>query len=987
MNTIQITFPNQFVLGLLCCFFSLTAYSQSQDIVANIREISEKDGLRYREIFCSYQDHEGFLWLGTQYGLAKYDGNDFTYFTKEKDGLESNAIHQIIEDEAGVLWLVSYDFEITHFWVDGLSFLDTRTGRVFGREEVPPPLGPGLKNFDIVTIMPSDRHRVNCFDRDFSFHPYVPGKGLLAARRVPGVDISNSSAPYTSFGSEQDGFTLGRAFYEAGFHGASDWIDKPDQQFSLFHRQEDGSYLGIHRRSPEVIYRYSASGQRSPLGLPAPPRSSQKYYSFAKYRQSDRSIWYASNKDFFVYFPKTGGYLDFRKEYPDYFRTKTIKDIHFGKDGLVFVSTTYGLYIIQVRPNPFAHFLYNDLRSASQEQLSSCRTILQMGEKLLVGYYPNNYSVFDLGNGKEVRRDGGVMPFPLIPYKEGVLLYGHSDHLVKWWFGDGKQEFINQLKPGARLWSLHLCKDSTLLIGSEAGLGRWKEGMEMMGDYEKSKGFPALRTSTVYQFLDTGGEGLLLATSSGIYQMDEAAGVTARYWSGGQGKHYFPFDDVLHVFREKNSPGKKETSVYWVSTQGGGLIKWDKAAGRCRQFTTDDGLPSDIIYAVYADKNGLLWMPTYNGLAAFDRQKEQFRVYTTNDGLSHNEFNRNSHYQADDGRLYFGGLNGVNAFYPSDLLKGQSNDSISLHVGQNENTGRPLVHITSFRQFDGRTEKFVEQPDTFLQKPSITIRPGITYSTLTMSMLDFIDPQHVRFEYKFDDCNCPWRPISGHTLELNDLSPGSRTLLIKGQNTKSLRESEVREIPIFILKPFYLKGWFICAGLFFLAGSFFLFHKYKSRRLARRKEALEKEVERRTAIILEQKRALAADEKKIKEQAAEIKKLGMVIHMSKFAPEDVEWLNQLESIIRDKMPDSSFKAQDLAAAMHHSRSQFYRKLKSLTGLTPGAWLQETRLQKAKELLEKNELDSVKAVAYEVGIKPGYFAEAYRKRFGKLPSEY
>ncbi|MCB0375875.1 MAG: hypothetical protein KDD04_08155, partial [Sinomicrobium sp.] len=85
-----------------------------------------------------------------------------------------------------------------------------------------------------------------------------------------------------------------------------------------------------------------------------------------------------------------------------------------------------------------------------------------------------------------------------------------------------------------------------------------------------------------------------------------------------------------------------------------------------RQFTTVEGLSSDIVYAVYEDDYGKLWLPGDYGLMKFDKESHQVTTYLTNDGLPHNEFNTISHYRGDDGRLYFGGLSGITVVNPKD---------------------------------------------------------------------------------------------------------------------------------------------------------------------------------------------------------------------------------------------------------------------------------------------------------------------------------
>lgn len=110
-----------------------------------------------------------------------------------------------------------------------------------------------------------------------------------------------------------------------------------------------------------------------------------------------------------------------------------------------------------------------------------------------------------------------------------------------------------------------------------------------------------------------------------------------------------------------------------------------------QQFTKDNGLSDNTIYAVYPDDYGHLWLSSNYGLMRFHRQSHQVKSYLELDGISNLEFNRISHYQHEDGTLFFGSLHGVTVFHPSDLLPDSSSNEV------------PLV-ITDFRQFDAEGE-------------------------------------------------------------------------------------------------------------------------------------------------------------------------------------------------------------------------------------------------------------------------------------------
>lgn len=99
-----------------------------------------------------------------------------------------------------------------------------------------------------------------------------------------------------------------------------------------------------------------------------------------------------------------------------------------------------------------------------------------------------------------------------------------------------------------------------------------------------------------------------------------------------------------------------------------------------------------------------------------------------------------------------------------------------------------------------------------------------------------------------------------------------------------------------------------------------------------------------------------------------------------------DWLSQLEAYVQQRVSDPMLCVPDMARAVAMSESTLLRKLKRQTGLTPQQYVQQIRLEKARQLLECGLFDTVAEVAYRVGYgKPAAFSRVFRARFGQLPS--
>jgi DNA-binding response OmpR family regulator/two-component sensor histidine kinase len=125
-----------------------------------------------------------------------------------------------------------------------------------------------------------------------------------------------------------------------------------------------------------------------------------------------------------------------------------------------------------------------------------------------------------------------------------------------------------------------------------------------------------------------------------------------------------------------------------------------------------------------------------------------------------------------------------------------------------------------------------------------------------------------------------------------------------------------------------------------------------------------------------------------KERQKYAPKMALDQNFNGLSDEDVEWLSRLEDHVQKNIGNFNLSAEMIADEMALSRSQLFRKLKYLTGLTPIKYVQEVRFNHARSILENNTFSSVKSVAYEVGFKQvKYFSQQFKKRFGKSPSDY
>jgi ligand-binding sensor domain-containing protein len=152
-------------------------------------------------------------------------------------------------------------------------------------------------------------------------------------------------------------------------------------------------------------------------------------------------------------------------------------------------------------------------------------------------------------------------------------------------------------------------------------------------------------------------------TSGGLNRLNRERTQFTRYQNDPKNPKSLSDNRILSVYVD-------HAGVLWVGTGTAGLNKFDRATETFTHYREKDGLPNDVVYGILEDAHGNLWLSTNKGIAKFNPQTEQFRNYDVSDGLQSNEFNIGAYFKSKNGEMFFGGINGFNAFYPK--TSGQS---------------------------------------------------------------------------------------------------------------------------------------------------------------------------------------------------------------------------------------------------------------------------------------------------------------------------
>jgi signal transduction histidine kinase/streptogramin lyase len=266
----------------------------------------------------------------------------------------------------------------------------------------------------------------------------------------------------------------------------------------------------------------------------------------------------------------------------------------------------------------------------------------------------------------------------------------------------------------------------------------------------------------------------------------------------------------------------------WIGTHGG-LNRFDQETETFSYYRMKDGLPSDTIWGILEDQTGNLWLSTNQGLSKFDPLAESFTNYDVSDGLQSNQFSRGAYHQSFSGELFFGGVNGFNAFFPEQIV---------------DNPYPPPVVITALSIFNEVVST------NLLSHERIELTHEDNFLSFDFATLDYNNPEQNQYAYKMEGVDEDWVYVGNrrHT-DYPNLRPGNYIFRVIGSNSDGVWNEDGISVHINIKPPFWETWWFRGILLLALSGVVFGAYRLRIRSVETRSRELGKQVEERTAEL------------------------------------------------------------------------------------------------------------------------------------------
>ncbi|MFO7977422.1 MAG: two-component regulator propeller domain-containing protein [Bacteroidales bacterium] len=770
-------------------------------------KISNEQGLSNSSVNCLFQDSRGYMWFGTWDGLNRFDGKNIqTFYPDSFDtlSLSNNIIRNILEDQHGALWVVtergmdrySHDEQIFQTWFSDYPELSLEENSVKAR------LGPDGNIW--VNASGIGAFRYSSADREFipvSFPEasrqlvqdfYIRGNTLfLLEQQVLRIynlndahqpDLVNNMVLETPakgimdkswlFEFEDQVF-LARAFRESGLQIVNlrngEFYDPGDVALKVtaLNPGLDGSFIWLGTDDGNVFRYFPATSHLEDVTSQISPLAGKKVKIWSILETSEDLLWIGTDGEGIFYSllnPKPFFQIQRGEAAHQQLNHKIVRAIYEDQQGNLWVGTRgNGMNLIPAADQPTKY--YNTDNGLSNNAVLSINEDLD--KNLWIGHDGMGIDVLDKASGR-------FYHFP-------DDLYG-GEHLE---FGSVYAICIDAF---GQVW---LGTSGYGVIGLDVSKKNGRYILDHFQHFHNEGLSSTLKSNIVYSIVEEKPNILWFGTrGAGVYRFNTLTGQSENFQRSSVLKQGLIDNDILSL--KMSSEG-----ILWVGSSGGlTAVNINYSPYSFQHYNLKNGLPSNTIHAILEDPQGNIWVSTNKGLSKWDIRKQLFMNFNHADGLQSNEYTDGAaEYGQRSGRFYFGGINGLDWFYPQDI---KTSERMS-----------PLV-FTGFRLYNRRIlpgDSILSLPGNIDDLEEIVLKHHQNFFTVEFSTLNFVNPDKTMFQYKLEGFNSDW-VFAAHQREANftNVPFGKYRLLVKATNEDAIWQDETREISIVILPPFW-KTW------------------------------------------------------------------------------------------------------------------------------------------------------------------------------------
>lgn len=789
----------------------------------NFRQFTIDQGLSNSTVFSIVQDNKDAIWVATQDGLNRFDGYNFKVYRNERNNPQS-----IGSDDISTIYI---DTE-NKLWV-GLNGILSEYNS----------LKDCFANYEI-NLFKNKKVRINCIIEIDNYNLLLAtNSGILSFdkntkkfnffRKLTGSDIN-----IYSFALQNEHVFIGTNKGLYVYNLITRNIRKENSIFS------NKAILAILPASTDKLW-IGTEGD----GLFFYDLASKKINNF-KYQQnnsksicsnyirtltfdSQNNLWIGTFNGLSVFDPET---ISFENYFYSAYQNESlsqnsIRSICMDSQGGMWLGTYYGgVNYYHPLKNRFQHLVHDPYKNLLNDRIISCISECDLGN-IWIGTNDNGINIYNPKTGKfeyinkqnnNQIRSNNIKCFLLSANKKYIYAGIHGGGLV---YINIRTKEVSEVKDGNNhfgndVYSLAYDSTNTLWIGTLNGIYTYNENSKQIIKQSISK----LNLEYCYYLKFDSKQRLWIGTDKALIVYNHQT-KNARRFSSVEYNQTKTNGVVNSIYEDTNKR-------LWVCTNSGLCLY--KGNGKFKTFLFDNGLPTNVTYGILEDSFGKYWISTNNGLSSYNLNENSFRNYQKTDGLPFNQFNKYSFCKTKDGKMYFGGLNGIVSFYPEMLI---------------DNPYTPKPYIVNLR-LSGN----VVHPDddskilkrNISETSEIELKSNQTNFSIEIGVSNYLSGSHNLFLYKLEGLDNQWNQTSDNrVISYSNLFHGKYIFKLKAANNDGKWNDEEATLTIVVLPKWWQTWWAIILFVITFVAVFYFILKFVKQRhemdLQLKNERLEKE--------------------------------------------------------------------------------------------------------------------------------------------------
>ena len=812
-----------FINGLL--FLSICIFAQEYSDFYFTR-VNGENGLSESNVKAILQDSYGFMWFGTKNGLNRYDGTSILQFDCDdlEEGTGNHNIGALFEDKERNLWVGT----------DRGVYIYNPAVDVFKRFKIASSEGITLDNW-VAEILSDSLDNIWVLIPDQGLFRYKDGKvhhyslidkdnlknnnpECICINEQGEVWVGTSGIGLFKYNYRDDNFEQ----YLTDRMGRS-LIDKTIISICF---QKENAILGIHEG--DLLKYNTRTDELSEVSF-----LGEKKTFLRDVMCFGDEIWVGSLHGIFIINEKENNVIHLKEDLMRSFSLSdnSIYSIYKDYEGGIWIGTMFGgVNYLPNRILTFAKYV-----PGSDPYSLNTKRIRGLAEDnngcIWIGTEDNGVNVLDPRTGK-VHQIYDNVPGRLIT----LSVKHYENHIYVGLFKQGMNDISI---PGEHLKYVS-DKDLGIEEGSVYSFLKDSKGRTWIGpgwglyvSQPKERKFHRVEEvgyNWVFDIMEARDGTIWLATmGNGVWKCDPKNNSYKNYSYKEGVDNSLSSNSVSSIMQD--SKGN-----IWFSTDRGGICRYNEAQDNFTTFSIEDGLPDDVAYNILEDDAGNLWFGTNKGLVKFNPENGDVRVFTNKDGLLGNQFNYQSALKAQDGRFYFGGVDGLIAFDPTV---------------QEEERPLPPVYISKFSIYNKEvTVHTANSPlkECITHTDRIVLNYDESNLSFDVALLSYSTAEANQYYYRMDPIDKGWiKAATNQNISYAKLPPGQYTFKVKATSNDDGQFVE-RSLFIEILPPWWFSPWayvFYFIWLVCIVVSWFFWYKHrKEKEMEERQKLFEIEKEK-----------------------------------------------------------------------------------------------------------------------------------------------